>query len=115
MSPGRLHGHTNREGHPEEEIMMTTNAALLTAARAEALFTSRLATGSDPTYDLVEEAIRAAVRSHRGVRGCAADVAGEYGDYPEVAAPRMRWARHVVEDLYESRRVRHGERWALVA
>jgi hypothetical protein len=91
--------------------MMTTNAALLTVARAEALFTSCLATGSEPSYDLVEQEIRLAVRAHCGVRGCAADVAGEYGDHPELAAPRMRWARHVVEDLYDSR---HG-RFALVA
>jgi hypothetical protein len=85
---------------------MTDDAAILTAARAEALFTSRLATGSEPDLDLVEQAIRLAVRAHGGVRGCAADVALEYGDYPELAVPRMRWARHVVTDLYESRRSR---------
>ena len=80
---------------------MTSQTTALTAARAEALFTSQLATGSQPAYDVVNEAIRSAVRAHGGVRGCAADVAGEYGDRPEVAAPRMRWARHVVEELYE--------------
>ena len=96
---------------------MTTTATILTVARAEALFTSRLATGSRPTYDTVEEAIRVAVRTHRGVRGCAVDVAGEYGDHPESAAPRMRWARHLVEELYGVRRVRARRRegWALVA
>ena len=83
---------------------MNTGVTILTAARAEALFTSRLATGSQPALDLVEQTIRVAVRSHGGVRGCAADVAREYGDYPEIAVPRMRWARHVVEDLYETRR-----------
>ncbi len=80
---------------------MSTNAAILTIARAEALFTSPLATGSRPPRAVVDEEIRHAVRAHHGVRGCAADVAGEYGDHPEVAAPRMRWARHVVEELYE--------------
>jgi hypothetical protein len=90
----------------------------LTAARAEALFTSRLATGSQPGYAVVAEAIRVAVRAHGGVRGCAADVATEYGDHPEVAVPRMRWARGVVDQLYgssraDSRRQRGG--WALVA
>ncbi|WP_205650567.1 hypothetical protein [Actinoplanes solisilvae] len=94
-----------------------TTATILTVARAEALFTSRLATGSQPTYDTVEEAIRIAVRAHRGVRGCAADVAGEYGDHPESAAPRMRWARRLVEELYDARRGRARRRlaWALVA
>jgi hypothetical protein len=86
--------------------MTTTKTTVLTAARAEALFTSQLATGSHPSFELVETAIRVAVRTHGGVRGCAADVAAEYGDYPEVAAPRMRWARSVVEQLYEVRRAR---------
>lgn len=97
---------------------MTTQTTALTAARAEALFTSSLATGSLPGYDVVEEAIRIAVRAHGGVRGCAVDVAGEYGDHPELAVPRMRWARGVVEHLYEPRRARAGgtrSGWALVA
>ena len=97
---------------------MATTTTPLTAARAEALFTSQLSTGSHPAYDVVEEAIGIAVRAHGGVRGCAADVAAEYGDHPELAVPRMRWARDVVEHLYEFRRVR-AERprdaWTLVA
>jgi hypothetical protein len=102
----------------EEITMTTTKTTVLTVARAEALFTSQLATGSRPTYDVVETAIRVAVRTHGGVRGCAADVAAEYGDYPEVAAPRMRWARSVVEQLYEVRRARAQRptnTWALAA
>ena len=87
---------------------MTATASMLTIARAEALFTSHLPTGSMPSLIAVEQAIRHAVRSHGGVRGCAADVAGEYGDHPESAAPRMRWARGVVERLY-------GSRWVLAA
>jgi hypothetical protein len=97
---------------------MTTKATPLTAARTEALFTSQLSTGSHPAYDLVEEAIRLAVRAHGGVRGCAADVAAEYGDHPEIAVPRMRWAIGVVEHLYQVRRAstaRHRRGWALVA
>jgi hypothetical protein len=95
---------------------MTTTATILTVARAEALFTSRLATGSQPSYATVEEAIRVAVRAHRGVRGCAVDVAGEYGDHPESAAPRMRWARRLVEEMYDARRYRSRRRagWVLV-
>ena len=97
---------------------MATTTTPLTAARAEALFTSPLSTGSHPVFDVAEEAIRIAVRAHGGVRGCAADVAAEYGDHPELAVPRMRWARDVVEHLYEFRRVR-AERprdaWTLVA
>lgn len=87
----------------------------LTAARAEALFTSPLATGSRPSFDAVDDAIRIAVRDHQGVRGCAADLAGEYGDHPETAVPRMRWARHLVEELYAARPSRRGDHWVLVA
>lgn len=95
---------------------MTTTATILTVARAEALFTSRLTTGSQPSYDTVEEAIRVAVRAHSGVRGCAVDVAGEYGDHPESAAPRMRWARRLVEEMYDARRPQSRRRagWVLV-
>ena len=97
---------------------MTTQATALTAARAEALFTSQLGTGSKLTYDVVEDAIRIAVHAHGGVRGCAGDVAAEFGDHPELAVPRMLWARDVIEHLYPHRqtcaeRPRNG--WALVA
>jgi hypothetical protein len=96
---------------------MTVPTTALTAARAEALFTSRLATGSRPSLAVVETAVRIAVRAY-GVRGCAGRVATEYGDHPELAVPRMRWARDVVEQVYLARRAR-PERpaggWALVA
>jgi len=91
---------------------MTT---MLTAARAEALFTSQLATGSHPSHAAVDEVIRLAVRAHAGVRGCAADVAAEYGDHPEIAVPRMRWALGVIDQLYAARRTRRRSGWALVA
>jgi hypothetical protein len=93
----------------KEEIPMTT---MLTAARAEALFTSRLATGSTPSAAAVEEAIRSAVSAHGGVRGCAADLAGEYGDHPDLAVARMRWALDVIDQRYAAHR--RGS-WALVA
>jgi hypothetical protein len=119
MSPGPLSCLTNQEGRTEEEIPMTIKTDPLTAARAEALFTSQLATGSRPAHDVADQAIRLAVRARGGVRGCAAEVAGEYGDHPELAVPRMQWARGVVEHLYGTRPA-HAERsgrsrWALVA
>jgi hypothetical protein len=96
---------------------MTRNPTPLAAARAEALFTSHLATGSRPTVTVVDAAVRVAVRAF-GVRGCAGRVAAEYGDHPELAAPRMRWATDVVDQIYRARRPR-PERplggWALVA
>jgi hypothetical protein len=75
-------------------------ALKLTAARAEALFVSDVSAQAQPTRDQVTQAIRYALRRSGGVRGCAAEVAAAYGDHPETAAPRMRWARTVVESLY---------------
>jgi hypothetical protein len=79
---------------------MTRSTDLLTAARAEALFTSDISAGSQPTPVDVAAAIRQAVRRYGGTRGCAAEVAAAYGDRPDTAAPRMRWARGVVESVY---------------
>ena len=68
----------------------------LLAARAAALFASDLPTGSRPSALVVETAIAGAVRRCGGTRGCVAYMAAAYGDYPETAAPRMRWALSLV-------------------
>jgi hypothetical protein len=81
--------------------MYTTDP--LTAARAAALFVSDLSTSARLTDTDVEAAIRHSLRTHGGIQGCSADVAFAYGDHPELAAPRMRWARSVVEGLYQQR------------
>jgi hypothetical protein len=83
--------------------MMATATDLLTAARAEALFTSMLSADSLPSRTELSAAIAQAVRAHGGCHGCAAEVAAAYGDHPETAAPRMRWARTVVETVYRRR------------
>ena len=77
----------------------------ITAARAAALFVSHLSVTAQPTGQEVAAAIRHALLSHGGSRGCAADVAAEYGDHPELAAPRMCWARTVIENLYQRERL----------
>jgi hypothetical protein len=69
-------------------------------ARAEALFASYLATSSHPDRAEVAAQVSAAVRTFGGVRGCAAEVAYAYGERPETAAARMRWARTVISSLY---------------
>jgi hypothetical protein len=83
-----------------------TTIDLLTAARAEALFTSDLSASREPNTVEITDAIRRALRSHGGTRGCAAEVAAAYGDRPETAAPRMRWACAVVNRHLN--RHRHG-------
>jgi hypothetical protein len=82
---------------------MTDPTYLLTAARAEALFVSDLSTTSHPTSAEVTATIRRVIRTHHGSRGCATVLAGEYGEHPETAAPRMRWALGVAQAVYAKR------------
>lgn len=73
---------------------------VLTAARAEALFASGLPSDHQLTAAQVDAAIRGAIRAHGGSRRCAGEVAAAYGQYPETAAARMRWALGVVRHAY---------------
>jgi len=72
-------------------------AGQLLAASAEALFTSDLSARREYTAIEVAAAIRHAISTHGGIRGCAGEVAAAYGEDPETAARRMRWARAVSE------------------
>ncbi len=85
-----------------------------TAVRSEALFASALQRSDRPHAEQVREAIAAAVRAY-GTRGCAARVAQEFGDHPEVAVIRMRWAREVVDEIFSRPKVRAWEPDALAA
>ncbi len=69
----------------------------LLTARAEALFASDLSAQREHTETEVAAAIRHAIRTRNGIGGCAGEVAAAYGEHPETAARRMRWARAVVE------------------
>jgi hypothetical protein len=66
--------------------------------RCEALFASGMQRSDAVTADMVTEAISRAVRE-LGVSGCASLMAQEFGDHPETASERMRWARSLVGDL----------------
>ena len=65
---------------------------ILVAARAEALFSSDLPTDVPVDRPSLTAAIASSVRAHGGTRACAAELAHEYGEHPETAIPRMRWA-----------------------
>lgn len=75
-------------------------------ARREALFLANVSTGDHLNRTEMDAAIRQAVRSHGGTRGCAADMAREFGDYPDTAPERMRWARERVAATYPKRGAR---------
>jgi hypothetical protein len=70
------------------------------AGLAAALFASHLPAGSRPDRAEVIAAVARSLRRHGGPDGCAVEVAGEYGDHPETAAARMRWALCVVAEVY---------------
>src|SRR3954454_2267591 len=86
------------------QYTMTDSTDLLTAARTEALFTSHLSAGPPPSRAAVHAAIQHAVRAYGGTRGCTGEVAAAYGEHPDTAAPRMRWAHHVIQALSLSTR-----------
>ncbi len=68
---------------------------------ADALFASALQCSDNPGAGQVRKAIAAAVRAYGGL-GCVQRVAQEFGDHPEAAVNRMRWARAVAGELSAS-------------
>ena len=62
------------------------------ACQADALFASALQRSDEPDVGQVRRAIAAAIRAF-GSPGCAQRVAQEFGDHPDTAVVRMRWAR----------------------
>jgi NAD(P)-dependent dehydrogenase (short-subunit alcohol dehydrogenase family) len=77
---------------------LTRTRLNVTDARCEALFASGLQRSDTPGAGMVAEVISHAVRQ-LGTRGCAARVAQEFGDHPEMAADRMRWVRQLVGEV----------------
>ena len=73
----------------------------ISTVRADALFASALQPSDDPSAAQVGQAITAAVRA-LGARGCAARVAQAYGEHPETAVMRKRWALATVAAAFEA-------------
>ena len=71
----------------------------LTTARAAALFASDLPNQCRPGKAAVEAAISGALKAWGGVDGCVSALAVAYGDHPETAVPRMRWARQTIDAM----------------
>jgi hypothetical protein len=66
------------------------------AAWAAALFTSDLSALCEHTPIEVAAAIGHAIDAYHGIGGCVAEMAAAYGEHPETATRRMRWARTVI-------------------
>jgi hypothetical protein len=69
------------------------------AVRADAVFVSGLQRCDEPSAGQVRQAVTAAIRTF-GSSGCAGRVAQEFGDHPETAVTRMRWARAVAREAF---------------
>lgn len=65
---------------------------------AEALFVSDLQPSQCPTASEVAEAVTAMLLRY-GSDGCAAGVAAEFGDHPDMAVRRMCWVRSSLRGL----------------
>lgn len=62
------------------------------AVQADALFASALQRSDEPGISQIRQAIAEAIAAY-GSDGCVGRVAQEFGDHPETAIGRMRWAR----------------------
>jgi hypothetical protein len=68
------------------------------AFQADALFASTLQRSDEVNVCQIHQAIAVSLDTY-GDAGCAGRVAQEFGDHPESAADRMRWARATVAVL----------------
>ena len=73
--------------------------AVIDAVRSEALFASDVQRSQQPTAELIRQAITATV-DRLGAARCAEVVAEEFGEHPDCALGRMRWARHAVRSAF---------------
>jgi len=69
------------------------------AVWVDAVFASGLQRCDEPSAGQVRQAVTAAIRVF-GCSGCAGRVAQEFGDHPETAVIRMRWARAVAGEAF---------------
>jgi hypothetical protein len=65
----------------------------------EALFASDLQRSQRPSAELIRAAVTETV-GRLGESGCAALVAQEFGEHPDCALGRMRWARAAVRQAF---------------
>src|SRR5215831_462627 len=74
----------------------------ISAVWADALFVTVLQGRDQPSAGQVRQAVARAVCIF-GSRGCAELVAQEFGDHPETAVTRMRWARELAAEAIRGR------------
>ena len=73
--------------------------AVIDDVRSEALFASDVQRSQQPTAELIRQAIDATV-TRLGEARCAEVVAQEFGEHPDCALGRMRWARNAAHSAF---------------
>jgi hypothetical protein len=68
---------------------------MIDSVRSEALFVSDVQSSQQPTVELIRAAVTATV-DRLGAARCAELVAQEFGEHPDCAPSRMRWARSAI-------------------
>jgi hypothetical protein len=79
------------------------------AFQADAVFASGLQRRDKPSPGQVRQAAAAAIGAF-GHSGCAGLVAQEFGDHPETAVIRMRWAQAVAREAFADSVSEPGQR-----
>ena len=90
-------------------MWQTMDDLSIRAFEADALFASAVQRCDEPDSGQVRQAIAAAIRAF-GSLGCAELVAQEFGDHPEAAIARMRWARVVAREAFSAWAPKPGPR-----
>ena len=73
-------------------VALTKASTKQLTSRAQALFVSPLQPSEQPAPEQIRAAIVTSLRTFRGASGCAAKMATEFGEHPDQATDRMRWA-----------------------
>jgi hypothetical protein len=68
---------------------------------AEALFASPLQPSGPPSPDQIRRAVTMTLQ-RLGALGCAVQAAGEFGDHPDAAVARMRWALATINTVCQA-------------
>jgi hypothetical protein len=75
--------------------------ALIADIRTEALFASNLQRSQHPTIESIRDVVNATV-DRLGQTRCSELVAQEFGEHPDCALDRMRWARRAVRLAFDA-------------
>jgi hypothetical protein len=82
-------------------MRIATQESHSSAVWADALFVSALQRCEQPSERQIRQAVAEAVRTF-GPGGCAERVAQEFGDHPDSAVSRMRWARTRATEVFRT-------------